>query len=123
MKKKDILVIMPAFNEHQNIGRFLDDITASGILSRCDILVINDGSKDDTSQIVKDRGFNVVTHVYNLGYGCALQTGYKYAVRNDYSYLVQIDSDGQHDVCNIEYILAELTREDNPPDIVIGSPP
>ena len=120
MGKKDVLVILPAFNEAECIGAFLDKLKESGVCERADVIVINDGSTDKTSQIVKNRGFEIITQIYNLGYGCALQTGYKYAVRNNYEYLIQIDSDGQHDVCNIENILNEL-KKDEFCDIVIGS--
>ena len=120
-KTSDILIIMPAFNEAENIGAFLDKIKEAGVPEKADILVINDGSLDQTSSIVKKKGMGIVTHIYNLGYGCALQTGYKYAVRNDYDYVVQIDSDGQHDVVNIMNIINELKFSDDKPDIVIGS--
>ena len=119
MPRKDTLVIMPAFNEAEAIGVFLDKLTQANVQDMADILIINDGSADDTSQIVKDKGFEIISHIYNLGYGCALQTGYKHAVRKDYEYLIQIDSDGQHDVRNIESLLKALKSQDV--DIVIGS--
>jgi len=119
MPGKDTLVIIPAFNEAESIGVFLDKLIQASVQDMADILIINDGSADDTSQIVKDKGFEIISHIYNLGYGCALQTGYKHAVRKDYDYLIQIDSDGQHDVCNIENILNVLKSRDV--DIVIGS--
>ena len=67
---------------------------------------------------------DVVTHVFNLGYGSGLQLGYKYAVRKGYRYVIQMDADGQHDVCNILRIYKELQTEDENgtlPDIVLGS--
>lgn len=121
MATKELLVMLPAYNEEECIGKFMDQIKIHGIDEYADILVINDGSRDMTSAIAKEKGARVVTHIYNLGYGCALQTGYKYAVRRGYKYLVQIDSDGQHDVCNIETIYKQLRSTENPPDIVIGS--
>ena len=66
----------------------------------------------------------MVTHVFNLGYGSGLQLGYKYAVRKKYRYVIQMDADGQHDVCNIHAIYKELQTPDadgNLPDIVLGS--
>ena len=121
MRRKDILVIMPAFNEAACLCDFLDKLTEENVRDFADVLVVNDGSTDDTSLIVKAKGYRIITHVYNLGYGCALQTGYKYAVRNDYKYLVQIDSDGQHDVKNIKNIVDALMDEEKPADIIIGS--
>lgn len=117
-----LLIILPAYNEEGSIGGFIDKIKADPISEIADILVIDDGSRDNTAEIVKSKeGVHVITHVFNLGYGCALQTAYKYATEKQYEYLIQIDSDGQHDVCNIRNIYNVLTREENPPDVVIGS--
>jgi glycosyltransferase involved in cell wall biosynthesis len=120
LKTKEILVILPAFNEEAVIGDFLDKLTEYKINEIADVFVINDGSTDATSMIVKEKGYNIISHIYNLGYGCALQTGYKYAVRNHYNYVVQIDSDGQHDVKNITNLISTL-KADPEADIVIGS--
>ena len=120
-ENKELLIMLPAFNEEGSIGTFLDKLNTENLSDVADILVINDGSTDDTSNIAKSKGARVITHIYNLGYGCALQTGYKFAVRYGYDYVIQIDSDGQHDSCNIKAIYKELKNTDNPPDIVIGS--
>jgi glycosyltransferase involved in cell wall biosynthesis len=119
-KTKDIMVILPAFNEEAVIGDFLDKLTEHKINEIADVFVINDGSTDATSMIVRERGYNIISHIYNLGYGCALQTGYKYAVRNHYDYVVQIDGDGQHDVRNIINLIESL-KADPDTDIIIGS--
>lgn len=66
----------------------------------------------------------MVTHVFNLGYGSALQLGYKYAIRRNYKYVIQMDADGQHDVCNIPKLYERLKTADAEgkyPDIVLGS--
>ena len=120
MPNKDLLIMLPAYNEEACIGQFLQALHTAGVDEFADVLVVNDGSRDRTSAIAKENGARVVTHIYNLGYGCALQTAYKYAVRYNYQYLIQIDSDGQHDVCNIQAIY-ELLRAADAPDIVIGS--
>ena len=88
-----------------------------------DILVMNDASSDNTNWIVKQRNHAVVTHIFNLGYGSALQLGYKYAIRRNYKYVIQMDADGQHDVCNILNIYKALKTKYNEsyPDIVLGS--
>ena len=119
--KKDIQIILPAYNEEACIGAFLSKLKNSSLLDNADVLVINDASTDNTSSIVKNLQIPMLNHPYNLGYGAALQSGYKYAVAKDYQYLIQIDSDGQHDICNIERIYQQLTKEGNPPDLVIGT--
>ena len=122
--RKDLLIIMPAYNEEACIGSFLEQLETSEIAGIADILVINDGSSDDTSRIVRQRGHEIIDHVYHLGYGAALLSGYKFAVRRCYKYVIQIDADGQHDVCNIVPIyerLRGLDRDGARPDIVLGS--
>lgn len=123
-RTKDLLIIMPAYNEEASIGGFLDQLEASDITDIADLLIINDGSTDDTSRIVHDRGHAIITHVYNMGYGAALLSGYKYAVRRRYKYVIQVDADGQHDICNIYSLYDRLLGPDGDgdgPDIVMGS--
>lgn len=122
-RTKDLLVIMPAYNEGACIGAFLDRLEAAGIPDLADMLVIDDGSSDDTGRVAGEHGCAVVAHVYNMGYGAALLSGYKYAVRWGYEYVIQIDSDGQHDPCNIRPIYKRLKGDGGAggPDIVLGS--
>lgn len=122
--RKDLLIIIPAYNEEKNIGDTLDGLKAAGIFEWADILVMNDASKDRTEEIVRQHGCQVVTHVYNLGYGSGLQIGYKYAVRKGYEYVIQMDADGQHAVSNVKKIYDRLLTKDGEeggPDIVLGS--
>ena len=124
MKKKELLVIIPAYNEETNIVRVLDDLEQPEIAEIADVLVMNDASSDATNWIVKARGHALVTHVFKLGYGSALQLGYKYAIRRGYRYVIQMDADGQHDACNIPVIYKRLQEKDadgNYPDIVLCS--
>ena len=126
MKKirKELLIIIPAYNEVKTIGKLLDSIEEEQITQWADILVMNDASNDGTGKLVRDRGYRVVTHIFNLGYGSGLQLGYKYAVRNQYKYVIQMDADGQHDIANIEKLyekLKETDRNGEQPDIVLGS--
>lgn len=123
-KQKELLIIIPAYNEEGNIEKLLDKLEQPQIAEIADVLVMNDASSDSTNWIVKARGHALVTHVFNLGYGSGLQLGYKYAIRRDYKYLIQMDADGQHDVCNIPVIYDKLKSKDengNVPDIVLGS--
>ena len=122
--KKELLIIIPAYNEEKTIVNLLQQLEQPEIASIADILVMNDASSDFTNWVVKKRNHAVVTHVFNLGYGSGLQLGYKYAVRKKYRYVIQMDADGQHDVCNIPILYKALKTPDadgNFPDIVLGS--
>jgi len=120
---KDTLLIIPAYNEEKNIEDVLENIKKSGALNFADIMVVNDGSKDNTKEVVESLGVKVISQIYNLGYGAALQISYKYAMEHGYEYVIQMDADGQHDVCNIENIhnCMMYGDESQRPDIVIGS--
>lgn len=123
-EQRDLLIIMPAYNEEQNITGVLEQLASPEIAGIADVLVMNDASSDSTNWIVKKYGHTLVTNVFNLGYGSAIQLGYKYAIRRKYKYIIQMDSDGQHDVCNIPVIYERLKTpgEDGEyPDIVLGS--
>lgn len=118
------LIIIPAYNEGKTIGNLLDRLKEPDISSIADVLVMNDASKDNTGEVVRSKGIQVVDNIYNLGYGSGLQLGYKYAVSHGYEYVIQMDADGQHDICNIPEIYKALTTADkdgNIPDIVLGS--
>lgn len=121
---KEVLIIIPAYNEEDSIGALLDQLTSHEVQSFADVLVVNDASADQTGFISKKYGVATVSHIFNLGYGSALQLGYKYAVRRNYKYVIQLDADGQHDVSNVAAIYNRLQQKDaggSQPDIVIGS--
>jgi glycosyltransferase involved in cell wall biosynthesis len=118
--EKELLVIMPAYNEEKSIEKLLKALAEPPYCDFLDVLVMNDASSDSTGLLVKKYGHSLVSHVYNLGYGSAIQVGYKYAIRRDYKYVIQIDADGQHDLSNIDRIYERLKQEDAP-DIVLGS--
>ena len=104
--------------------RFWKNLEQPEITQFADVLVVNDASQDETNHVTKKRNHTVITNVFNLGYGSGLQLGYKYAARKGYSYVIQMDADGQHDVCNLLEIYKELQKEDENgelPDIVLGS--
>ena len=113
------LILIPAYNEEDSIAGVLQNIYSE--CGSADVLVVNDGSRDRTADVAAKAGAVVVSHIFNMGYGVSLQTGYKYAVDHDYDYIIQMDADGQHDVCNIGAVYHELTQGDAPYDIVIGS--
>lgn len=123
-RKKEVLIIIPAYNEEKSIGNLLEKLEQPEISELADILIVDDASSDRTGVIVKQRGHTVITHIYNLGYGSGLQSGYKYAVRKQYKYVIQMDADGQHDVCNVKDLYGRLMKADEAgkyPDIVLGS--
>ena len=123
-KQKEVLIIIPAYNEAKTIGALLSQLEQPEIAKIADVLVLNDASKDNTEEVVRARNHTVITHIFNLGYGSGLQLGYKYAERNGYQYIIQMDADGQHDACNV-IRLYECLRSQNTngksPDIVLGS--
>jgi glycosyltransferase involved in cell wall biosynthesis len=121
VKASKLLICLPAYNEEENIGAVLDEIISS-IPGGFDVLVVDDGSTDRTRCICKLKNIMVISQIYNMGYGAALKTAYKYATDHGYDYIIQMDADGQHDVSNIKYLYQALTEYDETaPDIVIGS--
>jgi len=116
--KKKVLIIIPAFNEENNIGGVIEGIKQYH--PDFDLLVINDGSKDNTSQVAKETGKAVVIDLsYNLGIGAAVQTGFKYAKRHIYDVAMQFDGDGQHMVSEIIKVIGPVIN--NETDCMIGS--
>ena len=112
-----ILAIVPAYNEQGNIGGVIDEI--HGNVCDCDVIVINDKSKDATSENARMKNAIIVDLPCNLGIGGAVQTGFLYAVRNDYSYAVQVDGDGQHIAAEINRLMDKMNESGC--DVVIGS--
>jgi glycosyltransferase involved in cell wall biosynthesis len=110
-----LLVVIPAYREAGRIGRVLRAVRAQ---VAADVLVVNDGSPDDTAAEALDAGAIVATHPVNLGYGSALQTGYRYALRHGYDAVLQMDADGQHDPASLTALLAAI---EGGADVVVGS--
>jgi glycosyltransferase involved in cell wall biosynthesis len=111
------LVLIPAYNEGGRIGSVLKGMKDYNPLF--DVLVVDDGSNDDTRREATGSGAKVISHPFNLGYGAALQTGYKYALARGYEILVQMDGDGQHDPSYITGLLAVIQKGEA--DVAIGS--
>ena len=111
------LIIIPAYNEAGSIEKVIDNLTEN--YPEYDYIIINDGSTDDTAAICHRRGYKVLDLPINLGIGGAVQTGYKYAFRNDYDIAVQMDGDGQHNPKYLAEMIALFDNEDA--DVVVGS--
>lgn len=118
---KKILIIIPAYNEEANILKTYYSIIEHNKKNgtNYDVIVINDGSIDNTEKICLDNDISMISLIHNLGIGGAVQTGYKYAYMNNYDIALQYDGDGQHDVNYIDNITKPII--DGKCDFVIGS--
>ena len=111
------LVAIPAYNEAATIRDVVSRVRAN--LPDCDLLVVNDGSRDDTAAMLVASDATVAEHICNLGYGRAIQTAVLYAARAGYDRLITLDADGQHDPGQVRSLLAEF--DSGRFDILIGS--
>lgn len=116
-----ILIIIPAYNEEKSILKVYNKILNYNEKNstKYDVIVINDGSIDNTGLVCRENEIPVINLIQNLGIGGAVQTGYKYAFKHNYDYAIQFDGDGQHEVSCIEDILEPLYKLEA--DIVVGS--
>lgn len=112
-----VLVIIPAYNEEENIVNTVAALKKD--CPFCDYVIINDCSTDRTVDVCKENNFNYISLPVNLGIGGGMQTGYKYAVENDYDIAIQFDGDGQHNAEYIKDLIAPI--EAGEADMVIGS--
>ena len=117
-RTKKILIVIPAYNEQDNIAQVVAEVKL--YQPQADILVINDCSKDNTSQIARQQpNIKVIDLPRNIGIGGTMQTGFMYALSHDYDYMLQVDGDGQHMSSEIAKLLETIENEDY--DMVIGS--
>ena len=116
-RKEKILVVIPALNEEEQIASVIRQVQQQ--VPEAQILVVNDGSSDRTEQKALASGARVLSHPFNMGYGAALQTGYKYARKYGFDYVLQMDGDGQHDPQFLRTLLAQV--QEGKVDVVIGS--
>lgn len=111
-----VLAIVPAFNEEHSVAAVVAEIRSLGFV---DVLVVNDGSEDETSAAARQAGARVLDLPFNLGIGGAVQAGYLFAMRIGYDVAVQVDGDGQHDATEIPKLLEPLASGEV--DLVLGS--
>ena len=112
-----ILIIIPAYNEAENIERVVDNLIEN--YPQYDYVIINDGSTDDTRKICARRGYNLLYLPINVGLSVAIKSGMRYANYYGYDYVLQLDGDGQHDPMYIKDL--QVCMEQTGADIVIGS--
>lgn len=111
-----ILIVIPAYNEALNIKKTITNLQEYA--ADMDYIIINDGSKDNTEEIIKENGYNCINGFLNLGLFGAVQTGFKYALKYDYDIVIQFDGDGQHSAAYLHKMVSEVDKGN---DIVIGS--
>ena len=111
------IVLLPAFNEAAHIEEVIAGVYRAA--SGANVVVVDDGSNDGTGDRARSAGATVVRMPTNMGYGVALQAGYKYAMREGAEYVVQLDADGQHDPIAIPRLVERVARGDI--DLCIGS--
>ena len=112
-----ILIIIPAYNEAENIERVVDNLIEN--YPQYDYVIINDGSTDDTRKICARRGYNLLDLPINVGLSGAIKSGMRYANYYGYDYVLQLDGDGQHDPMYIKDL--QVCMKQTGADIVIGS--
>jgi len=112
-----LLIVIPAYNEQDNIERVVDNLIEN--YPQYDYLVVNDGSKDRTAQICRERGYHFLDLPVNLGLAGAFGAGLRYADRQGYDMAIQFDGDGQHDPSYIEKMATLMAEKDL--EVVIGS--
>ena len=115
LQANDVLVVVPAFNEAASIGQVLDGIQSHGFR----VLVIDDGSTDETSVVAHKKNAIVLSLPLNVGVGGALRCGFRYAVENGFSAIIQCDADGQHLPSHLDDLVQATNRTDA--HMMIGS--
>jgi glycosyltransferase involved in cell wall biosynthesis len=112
-----LLAVVPAYNEAANLTRVVADL--SRVISKQNILIVNDGSTDGTENLVRGLGVRWLTLSQRLGVGGAVRAGIQFAKRTGYEYVVRVDGDGQHRACDIARLLGPVAAERA--DAVLGS--
>jgi glycosyltransferase involved in cell wall biosynthesis len=110
-----ICILIPAYNAQETLGFVLKKIEPFKI----DMVVVDDGSSDETKRVALENGAQLLEHPLNLGKGAALRTGFQYILQRDYQMVITLDADGQHDPSEIPSLL-KIFQSVNP-DILIAS--
>jgi glycosyltransferase involved in cell wall biosynthesis len=115
--RQRVVAIVPAWNEEGAVGQVVDEIHA--LHPDFDVVVIDDASTDGTAGVAESRGATVLRLPFNVGIGGAVQTGFRYALANDYDLAVRLDGDGQHDPGELAKLVGPI--QNGEADLVIGS--
>ena len=115
IQNSDVIIVVPAYNESATIEKVVSDIHRAGFTC----IVVDDGSDDETSLIAKKAGANVITLSFNAGVGGALRCGFRYAVENGFSAVIQCDADGQHHSNHFGDLITAAKRSGA--DLILGS--
>ena len=107
------LVVIPTYNEAESMGKILSALKPLD----CDVLVIDDGSPDGTAKIVRELGVEVIERSSKLGLGSAYRTGFSIAIDRGYTYIIQMDADGSHQVNDLQKMMDWIGSA----DLIIGS--
>lgn len=116
-KSTQLLILIPAYNEQRMIRQVVNGVR--DIVPQADILVVDDGSDDQTAQEAEAAGAFVLRHPFNLGIGGTVQTGLKFAQQGSYDFVIRMDGDGQHDPADIPIVYEAL--QNRQADVIIGS--
>lgn len=117
-RANSLLAVVPAYNEAGSVASVVESLRARA--ERFDVIVVDDGSTDDTAAQARAAGAEVLVLPFNLGIGGAVQTGFQYALENGYQYMAQVDGDGQHEPGELETLVSTM-RGDPALDMVCGS--
>jgi hypothetical protein len=112
------LAVVPAYNESGSVANVVRSLRERA--PRFDVIVVDDGSTDDTAQRARAAGAEVIKLPFNLGIGGAVQTGFVYALEHGYDYMAQVDGDGQHEPGELDTLMAEMAHQSGV-DVVCGS--
>jgi len=110
-----LLAALPALNEEQTVGSVIDEVKAQAMVT--EVLVVDDGSADGTGRVARAHGATVLTLPFNVGVGGAMRAAFLYARDHGFDYVVQVDSDGQHDPAQIPLLMSAADEA----SIVIGA--
>jgi glycosyltransferase involved in cell wall biosynthesis len=113
--RRQILIAIPAYNEEDSIINTIE--TCKSDFPSAELLIVNDCSTDKTLELIRQSGVNFLSLPFNLGVGGAMRAAFQFALINNFSFLIQVDADGQHNPRDVEKLIAKSSSF----DIVIGS--